>query len=169
MLTAGTSRESVMSRAFVKENDGEDFAEDLPERPVSTHPNLVTPRGLDLIEAEFATHRQALAAAQAAGDRTAIARAGRELRYWTARRTTAHLVGPPTDASTVGFGVTVAVERDDGRRQTFRIVGEDEADPSAGLISWISPLAQALNGKEPGDVVAVPGGKAELLEIRLDD
>lgn len=157
-----------MSRAFVKENDGEDFAEDLPERPVSAHPNLVTQRGLELIEAELAHQRQAHAAAQASGDRTAIARAARELRYWTSRRATAQLVEPATDASTVSFGVTVDVERNDGRRQTFRIVGEDEADPAAGLISWISPLAQALNGKEPGDVVAVPGGEAELLDIRLD-
>lgn len=157
-----------MSRAFVKENDGEDFAEDLPARPVSSHPNLVTAAGLAHIEAELAAHRQALAAAQGAADRTAIARASRELRYWTARRATAQPVRPPVDASIVGFGVTVVVERDDGRRQTFRIVGEDEADPSAGLISWISPLARALDGKEPGDVVAVPGGEAELLEIRID-
>ncbi len=49
----------------------------------------------------------------------------------------------------------VTIARDDGRRQTYRIVGEDEADPAAGTLSYVSPLARALMGKSPGDVFAM--------------
>ena len=73
-----------MSRAFVKEDTAESF-EDLPERPVSEHPNYVTPEGLVLIEAELARISQEHAAAVAASDRALLARTARDLRYWTAR------------------------------------------------------------------------------------
>jgi transcription elongation GreA/GreB family factor len=56
--------------------------------------------------------------------------------------------------------------REDDRRQTFRIVGEDEADPAHGTISHASPLARALFGKGVGDVVVIAGGEAEIVEIR---
>ena len=79
-----------MSRAFVKEMDGTEGFDDLPDRPISPHPNLVTATGLAPIEAELAAARAAYAAAQAEGgvsaDRTAMARATRDLRYWSARR-----------------------------------------------------------------------------------
>jgi transcription elongation GreA/GreB family factor len=70
------------------------------------------------------------------------------------------------DNSLVRLGHTVTIVREDDRRQTFRIVGEDEADPARGTISHASPLARALFGKTIGDVVAIAGGKAEILEIR---
>ena len=60
---------------------------------------------------------------------------------------------PPADCDSVRFGCQVTIERDDGRRQTFRIVGEDEADPAEGTLSYVAPLARALIGKEVGDVV----------------
>jgi transcription elongation GreA/GreB family factor len=125
-----------MSRAFVKEL--EDAAEELPERPISPHPNLVTAEGLAHIEAEVTRLQQEHAAAQAANDRTALARTARDLRYRTARRATAQLVPAPSDRSKVHFGSTVTIVRNDGRRQTFRIVGEDEADPARGTLSHVS-------------------------------
>ncbi|MFL5110406.1 MAG: transcription elongation factor GreA, partial [Microvirga sp.] len=133
------------------------------------HPNLVTAEGLAAIEAELAAARAAYAAAQSDGgisaDRTAMARATRDLRYWSARRNSAQVVTPPADASEVHFGSTVTIEREDGRRQTFRIVGEDEADPAKGTISYVSPVAQALTGKRVGDVVQAGASEAEIVAI----
>ena len=106
--------------------------------------------------------------AQAAEDREKIAAAQRELRYWTARRQTAELQPPPADCDEVRFGCKVTIERDDGRTQTFRIVGEDEADPAAGTLSYVAPLARALIGKEVGDVVKVGPSEAEILKIEWD-
>jgi transcription elongation GreA/GreB family factor len=154
-----------MSRAFVKEPDGQDAFEELPERPVSPHPNLVTAEGLARIEAEVARLQQEHAAAQAANDRSALARSARDLRYWNARRATAEVVSPPSDSTQVHFGSTVSIVRDDGRRQTFRIVGEDEADPAHGTLSHASPLARALFGKKIGDAVRAGQSDAEIVEI----
>jgi transcription elongation GreA/GreB family factor len=125
----------------------------------------VTAEGLAQIEAELAHAQKEHAAAQAAGDRGALARATRELRYWNARRTTAELVAPPQDAAQVQFGSTVSIVRDDGRRQAFRIVGEDEADPARGTISHVSPLARALFGKRVGDVIQAGQSEAEIVEV----
>jgi transcription elongation GreA/GreB family factor len=154
-----------MSRAFVKDQDI-DSSEDLPERPVSAHPNDVTEAGLARIERALAAASEAYARAQAAADRPALAATGRDLRYWTARRATARVVPNPVDPSEVRFGTSVTILRDDGREQTFRIVGEDEADPAQGSISHVSPLARAMFGKRVGDVVAAGTGEAEIILIR---
>lgn len=151
-----------MSRAFTKETDE---IPDLPDRPISEHPNLVTQRGLKLIEGEVARHEQELTDASAAEDKEKIGAAQRELRYWTARRATAEVQPDPVDCDSVRFGCRVTIERDDGRKQTFRIVGEDEADPAAGSLSYVSPLAHDLMGKEVGDVVPAGKGGAEILKI----
>ncbi|MCF2522169.1 transcription elongation factor GreA [Bradyrhizobium sp. G127] len=153
-----------MSRAFVKEQDA-DSVIDLPDRPVSEHPNDVTAEGLALIEAELARAQQAHAEAQAASDRDALARATREMRYWDARRATAHVVAPNEDTTQVRFGHTVTLARDDGRTQMFRIVGEDEADPAKGTLSHVSPLARALFGKIVGDTVRAGAHELEILAI----
>lgn len=152
-----------MSRAFVKETED---LEDLPDRPISEFPNDVTVEGLNRIEQSLAAAEAALAAAQSTGDRAAEASARRDLRYWSARRATAKVAPAPADNSVVRLGHTVTVVREGDRRQTFRIVGEDEADPANGTISHASPLARALFGKTIGDVVAIAGGEAEILEIR---
>jgi transcription elongation GreA/GreB family factor len=152
-----------MSRAFVK--DTEDV-EELPDRPISELPNDVTPEGLQQIEQALATAQAAQSAAHEAGDRDAEARARRDFRYWNARRATATVVPPAADNSLVRFGHTVTILRDDDRRLTYRIVGEDEADPSKGTISHASPLARALFGKAAGEVITIAGGEAEILEIR---
>jgi transcription elongation GreA/GreB family factor len=154
-----------MSRAFVKEHDA-DYLEDLPERPVSEHRNDVTEAGLAQIEAALAAASEAYAEARATGDREALATAGRDLRYWTARRATARVVPAPVGVSEVRFGALVTIKRDDGREQTFRIVGEDEANPARGSISHVSPLARAMFGKRVGDVVRAGNGEAEILRIQ---
>lgn len=154
-----------MSRAFVREQDA-DYPDDLPERAVSEHPNDVTEAGLAQIEHALAAAGEAYAQAQATADRTALASARRDLRYWTARRATARVIPAPSDHSEVRFGASVTIVRDDGREQTFRIVGEDEADPARGTISHVSPLARAMFGKRVGDVVPAGAGEAEIIRIR---
>ena len=159
-----------MSVAFTREEDHETRAADLPDRPVSPHPNLVTASGLAAIEAELQAARTAYAAAQAEGgisaDRTAMARATRELRYWSARRASAQLTEPDPVPDTVQFGRTVEIEREDGRQQAFRIVGEDEADPAKGSVSYVSPLARGLLGKSVGDTAVIGGSEVEVIAVR---
>lgn len=160
-----------MSVAFTKEQDYEAAAADLPDRPISPHPNLVTASGLEQIEAALAAARAAYSAAQARGgvdaDRTAMARATRDLRYWSARRGSAQLVEPSAEAedAVLAFGGAVTFEREDGRVQTFRITGEDEADPTQGRVSYLSPLARALLGKRVGDEAVVAGQSVEITAI----
>ena len=157
-----------MSVAFTREEDLEATAADLPDRPISPHPNLVTASGLAAIEAELASARAAYTAAQAQGDieadRTAMARATRDLRYWSARRASAQLIETEPDGR-VRFGGSVTIEREDGRTQTWRIVGEDEADPASGSVSHVSPLARALLGKVVGDEATVAGQSVEVTAV----
>jgi transcription elongation GreA/GreB family factor len=153
-----------MSRAFVRESDGGEAFEDLPDRTISPH-HLVTPSGLAQMDATIEDLNRRLAEAQAADDKAEVARLSRDLRYWSVRRLTAEVPPPPADTSHVRFGARVTFEREDGRRQTYRIVGEDEADPAKGSLSYVSPLAQALMGKEIGDVIRVGQTTAEIIEI----
>ena len=157
-----------MSVAFTREEDLEATAADLPDRPISPHPNLVTPEGLAAIEAALAAARAAYNTAQARGsieaDRTAMARATRDLRYWSARRATAQLVESAPDGR-VRFGGAVTLLREDGRTQTWRITGEDEADPAKGSVSHVSPLARALVGKRVGDEATVAGQTVEIVAV----
>jgi transcription elongation GreA/GreB family factor len=158
-----------MSVAFTKEGDSEAFAADLLDRPISPNPNLVTAKGLEQLETWLVEARAAYSAAQATGgvaeDRTAMARATRDLRYYAARRASAQLTEPTGPADVVHFGQAVTFDREDGRRQTFRIVGEDEADPAEGSVSYVSPLARALLGKTIGDTAMVAGGEVEIVAI----
>jgi transcription elongation GreA/GreB family factor len=118
-----------------------------------------------MIEAELARLHREHAAAQDADDRPRLAKINRDLRYWTSRRATAQVVEPPRDAAEVRFGSTVTIAREDGRRQTYRIVGEDEADPSLGTLSYVSPVAQALLGKQVDDVVQAGTAEATVVDI----
>lgn len=141
-----------MSRAFVKEQE----TVEVPERPISPHRNLVTPAGLAQIDGTIAALRAQLAEASAENRGEAVAIASRDLRYWTARRASAEVVAlEPGD--TVRFGSTVMLERADGRRQSFRIVGEDEADPAQGRLAYVAPLARAVTGKVPGEEIDFRG------------
>ncbi len=154
-----------MSRAFVREPEGGEAFEDLPDRPISPHPNYVTPEGLAQIEAE-AGRLEAELSGLSRDDKAAHARVSRDLRYWSLRKNSAQLVDEASDGETVRFGATVTVLREDDTRQTFRIVGEDEADPNAGSISYVAPLARALTGKGIGDTVTVNDHEFEIAEIR---
>jgi transcription elongation GreA/GreB family factor len=158
-----------MSVAFTKESDAEAVAADLPDRPIPAHANLVTPKGLAQIDAELATARAAYDAARSgaaiSADRSAMARATRDLRFWSARRASAQLIeARPADGS-VAFGNTITFERIDGRTQTYAIVGDDEADPSNGSVSYVSPLARAMMGKAVGDVVMLAGQEVEIVAV----
>jgi transcription elongation GreA/GreB family factor len=152
-----------MSRAFVRENDATAGVVPLPDRPLSPHRNLVTRRGLRLIEKRIARLQGELAGA--AGDAEVRERAAREQRYWTARRASAEVSEPEAGADAVVFGAAVTVRRVDGTVLTFRIVGEDEADPAAGRIAWTAPVARALLGAEPGETREPPTGEVEILAI----
>jgi transcription elongation GreA/GreB family factor len=153
-----------MSRAFVKDAD-ENLVDELPDRPISPHPNLVTVEGLAAIEATFTRLQQEHARARASADRAALAALSREARYWGSRRASAQVIPAPVNPAKVQFGCSVTILREDGRQQIYRIVGEDEADPSRGTISYVSPLARALIGKQVGDTVRM--GKSDLEVLGL--
>ena len=156
----------LMSRAFVKDDDSGEAGQDLPDRLISEHPNLVTPQGMAQIDAEVERLSSAYAAAQVSGDRLELQRIARDLRYWSARRSTAQVMTAAASAtSEVKFGSVVGIARGDGRRQTYQIVGEDEADPARGSISYVSPLAQSLLGKVVGETIAAGVGDAEIVSI----
>ncbi|RDL51182.1 Transcription elongation factor GreA [Ensifer sp. M14] len=159
-----------MSVAFTKEESAETAAETLlPDRPVSPHPNLVTQAGLNALEEQQRKAREAYEATSGIDDvnerRRQAAGPLRDLRYLAERLRTAELVAAPTSTDVVAFGSTVTFSRDDGRVQTYRIVGEDEADPKAGSISYVSPVARMLMGKGVGDVATVGGQELEITAI----
>jgi len=152
-----------MSRAFVKESDQDPGA--LPERAVSPHPNFVTARGLAALEARVRELEERRRAARAASDTAELAVIARDLRYFQSRRESARLVTPPARPDAVRFGVRVQLERPDGAPLAYRIVGEDEADPAAGLISYVAPLAKAMLGLHAGDEVEVAGVRAVIAAL----
>lgn len=154
-----------MSRAFTREDGSESAIADIGERPVSPHRNLVTAQGLAAIDAMVAQLREELARAESAADRERIATLSRDLRYWNARRETAELSVPEPDSKVVRFGMTVTIEAEDGKRKSWRIVGEDEADAASGSVSHVSPMAMALFGKRVGDVAVVSGREWEIVSV----
>lgn len=158
-----------MSRAFVKEPEGDQAGDDQPERPQSTHPNYITTGGLARLRkklGELAARRAVLEAdREDLGARSELQALQPELRY-LARRIE---VAIPVDVAHQGmdairFGATVDLLDADGSTHRFTIVGEDEADPAQNLISWVSPLAGALLNRRIGDVITWrrPAGDLEL-------
>lgn len=150
-----------MSRAFVKET-AEGAAP--PERMVAEGPNLVTEEGLAKIAGEVQRLETALAAESNVLLRETLER---DLRYWRQSLATAEVV-KGSGGGAVAFGTRVTFARNGGRPQTIRIVGEDEADPKAGLINFRSPLAQALIGAEAGDTVEMRSPPAELEIVTIE-
>lgn len=149
-----------MSRAFVKEPDGDAVVDDTPELPVSPHPNHVTPKGLTALRDELdglSKKRQTLKDdhdGESMASKLEVAAIERRQRYLAQRIDSAIEHDPQSaDPNNIGFGATVDVEAEDGEHYTFSIVGEDEADPARQLISWTSPLAGNLFQKECGDEV----------------
>ena len=163
----GVSRLSV---AFTKEESAETASETLlPDRPISPHANLVTDAGRKALELQLHEARAAYEIAQQLEDvnerRRQSAAPLRDARYFTERLRTAQIVPDPVSTGTVAFGSTVTFSRADGRVQTYRIVGEDEADPKAGSISFVSPVARSLMGKAAGDVVGSGDQELEIVAI----
>jgi transcription elongation GreA/GreB family factor len=159
-----------VSVAFTKEESAETASETLlPDRPVSPHPNLVTEAGLKALEFQLQQAREVYETAQKIEDvnerRRQAAIPLRDVRYFAARVRTAQVIAHPTSTDTVAFGSAVTFRRDDGRVQKYRIVGEDEADPKAGSISFASPVARLLLGKAAGDEVDASGQNLEIISI----
>jgi transcription elongation GreA/GreB family factor len=159
-----------LSVAFTKEESAETASETLlPDRPVSPHPNLVTEAGLKALEFQLHQAREAYETAQKLEDvnerRRQAAIPLRDMRYFASRVRTAQVIADPASSDTVAFGSTVTFRRDDGRVQTYRIVGEDEADPKGGSISIVSPVARLLIGKAIGDEVSASGQTLEIISI----
>lgn len=156
-----------MSRAFTRQDDNETGLSDIGERPVSQHRNLVTPHGLAMMDKELAELREEFAKAEASGERERIALVSRDLRYWNARRESAEVSVPDADSKVVRFGMRVTVEDEDGKKKSWTIVGEDEADAAHGSISHVSPMAMAMFGKAVGDVATVNGKDWEIVALEV--
>ena len=141
-----------MSVAFRRESD-EEHKEPKFDIPIPPGPNLVTEEGLKQIESRVA----GLEAIEAPDEDRL-----RELRYWRQRLATAQ-IGPVPAEDEVGFGSRVTFRLNKAEREV-RIVGEDEADPAAGLLGLQAPLAQALIGATEGESVPF-AGKDDAIEV----
>ena len=128
---------------------------------VDDGPNLVTPQGLAQIDGHIARIEHAMKTEANVLLRETLAR---DLRYWEIRKASAQVVQPAPDG-TVAFGATVTISRN-GRNQTFRIVGVDEADASQGLISFRAPIAAAILGARAGDIIEGALGEIEIKDVR---
>ena len=161
----------AMSRAFINESEiGE--GSDLPELPLSEHPNYVTPHGLTQLRDRLDKTRRRLAAMDPSDEGAALetGRAEREQRWLQSRVMSAIPVAVPAATDRVGFGATVDLVDEHDTRYRYRIVGEDEADPERGLVSWVSPLARSLDGARVGDSVTWkrPAGDVEVEVLALE-
>ena len=185
-----------MNKAFTRENDAADDADDddleaAPALPVGSR-NYMTPGGFARLKAELdhlvATERPALVAtvawAASNGDRSEngdylygkkrLREIDRRIRFLVKRLDAAEVVDPESrardGADQVFFGATVEYATKGGERRTISIVGIDETDTARGYVSWISPVARALTRSREGDVVSLrtPAGADELevLEVR---
>lgn len=155
-----------MSRAFTREDDNEAIA-DVGELPISPHRNLATEDGIRQMEDNVNRLRRDFAEAEKKQDREQMAIAARDLRYWQTRRETAELSVPEPDETVARFGMFVTLSKEDGKPVTWKIVGEDEADPAKGRISHVSPMAQALFGKAVGDVATVNDVEWEITKLTV--
>src|SRR6202035_3606936 len=117
-------KESDLSVAFTKEESAETASETLlPDSPVSPHPNLVTEAGLKALEFQLHQAREAQKIEDVNARRRQAPTPLRDVGYFAARVLTAQVITDPTSPDTVAFGSTVTFRRDDGRVQTYRIVG----------------------------------------------
>lgn len=158
-----------MSVAFTKEDSAETASKTLlPDRTISAQPNLVTEPRLKALQLQLDQARGTYDLANAieeVNERRRAAGPLRDLRYFTERVRSAQLVSDPTATDIVAFGSIASFSRDDGRTQKYRIVGEDEADPSAGSISYTAPLARLVTGKAIGDVLSMGDQELEITAI----
>ena len=164
-----------MSRAFTKESTDDLVAGELPERPLSAHPNYVTPLGLEQLQgrARELQDQHEKFAAQSADDSAAMHKLReieRDQRYLKAQIERAVVVEPEGQPrEDVHFGATVKLVDEEGKEHRFSIVGDDEADVASGKISWASPLARAMIGSKVGDTVKWrrPAGDTEIEIVEI--
>ena len=186
------SKINEMSKAFTKEDStAQSDAEDSPEAsplPSGTK-NYMTPAGAERLRAELKDLLlqkrpevvKTVSWAASNGDRSEngdyiygkrrLREIDRRIRFLQRRLDAAHVVDPAQQKSDqVLFGATVTVSDEQGRSRTYRSVGIDEAEPSNGAISWISPLARAVFNSRVGDVVTLrsPGGEEELEILKIE-
>lgn len=147
-----------MSVAFRREGDDEHL-EPRFELPIPPGPNLVTELGAKLIEAKIA---ELEATIEQAGTEDEIKSLKRDLRYWNTRHATME-IQPRASGEAAAFGTRVSYKLN-GKKKAVSIVGDDEADPAMGLISFSSPIARALIGAGEGDFADF-GGKADAIEV----
>lgn len=164
-----------MSRGFVREGDQEEPVFVPPRAPLpSGFENLVTPRGLRLLQEErsaLEASRSQVVAAEGPARRRELAEINGRLALLAERIATARVVEPFSRPGTeVRFGSTVTYRFISGPKQgtghTFTLVGVDEAKVAEGRIAFTSPLAQALLGRSSGDQVEFPaGGGKQLVQV----
>lgn len=151
-----------MSVAFRRDGDDEHL-EPKFEIPIPPGPNLVTARGLTLIGDRVDALEATIDALVSGGAEAAIIDAAkRDLRYWQTRQVTAQ-VAPVPNGETVEIGTRVTF-RHRGKLRELAIVGDDEADPAAGKVSFSAPLARALMHAEVGDRLEF-AGQEDALEV----
>lgn len=146
-----------MSVAFRRESD-EEHKEPRFELPLPPGPNVVTARGFELLNARNAELEAELSTAATEEQRGALQR---DLRYWRSRLATAQ-IAPRASGDIVAIGTRVTLEQD-GRTRIVTIVGHDEADPAAGLLSFGAPLAKGLMGAGPGEEVELENGEVAKI------
>lgn len=142
-----------MSRAFVKESEP-DAPIELPQRPVSALRNLMTPEGYESMRCLYQGLQEELdqlSEIEQIAARNRRAELQRDIRYYAIRLHSAEVVESPIP-NTVRFGHWVSFTDENKKNHCFRLVGEDEADAAQQKISWASPLAKMLIGKQVGDI-----------------
>lgn len=143
-----------MSRAFVKEPDGDDVVNALPERVHSDVPNYISRNGFARLQAtvrQLETELTTLNTALSIDKPSQIERAKQDLRYYRERLRRAIPTDTPETPDSVQFGVTVILLGENNDTYQFTLVGEDETDLETGRISWASPVARLLMGHKVGD------------------
>ncbi len=163
---------AMMSRAFVKEPDGDQVADDQPERVHSDLPNYITPAGLTRLARDIGRLEAEcveLAEQEGLSANHRLRQCQRDLRYLRERLRRTIPTEVPQNPQRVQFGVTVTLADGNHAQYVFTLVGEDETDIEAGRISWASPIGRLLIHREVGDTFAWPRGdgflEVEVVEI----
>jgi len=166
-----------MSKAFVREDAD---SSDEPVAPVSALPpgtrNLITPDGALRLRAEL---RRLLdeerprwsGLPKDADTKRELEKLDRRIRHLQQSLFSAEIVPvPAAPYLQVRFGATVTVRDSSGVEARYRIVGVDELDSERGWVSWLSPLARALQNTALGERVtfATPSGPQELEIVAID-
>ncbi|MEK6580175.1 MAG: transcription elongation factor GreB [Bdellovibrionota bacterium] len=174
-----------MSKAFVKESDGDEEETEVSSIIPAGTKNYITPVGAERLKAELKALLyeerpkvvQTVSWAASNGDRSEngdyiygkrrLREIDRRIRFLTKRIQSFEIVDPSKQKSErILFGAKVTIEDEDGKKKIFQIVGIDESDPAHGKVSWISPIAKAVLNKEVGDVVNLRTPRSEEeLEI----